>query len=216
MKHRKIRQSFLVALFLFLTPLAATAADASDYYPLAQGLTWQYEVRVTEFGETRDPQEVAITNLAPQTLNGEQVSPRLVQSVPRITFFVANHEDGICLLAAQPSNRREPEVLDTPDYFIKEPLEVGTTWMYKDVTMTIEAINESVTVPAGTFEGCLRIKRTGTMEGKFMGPWNTSVEMDGFEWYAPAAGLIKSEGNRHYPKMDYDETVTWNLKSFSQ
>jgi hypothetical protein len=211
-----MRLAWFAMLLLLLTPLAAMAAEASDYYPLAEGLSWQYEVRVTEFGETRDPQEISIENLAKRTLNGEETFPRLVRSLPGIILFVANHEDGVCLIAHQQSNRKEIETLDTPDYFIKQPLEVGTTWTYEKVTMTIEAINESVTVPAGTYEGCLKISRTGIQEGKFKGPTNTSIEMDGYEWYAPAVGLIKSVGNRHYPKMDYDETVVWELKSFSR
>jgi hypothetical protein len=68
----------------------------------------------------------------------------------------------------------EPTVYVQPSYVLKYPLKPGTSWA--DITSTayleqkvediqiigkIEAIDDIVTVPAGTFENCIRIKYLG-------------------------------------------------------
>ncbi len=196
--------------------LADLAGAAKVYYPLDEGSFWDYEIVVTEFGRSRDPSFERIRNLAQVRVNGEEVTPRKAESPGGMTFLVAAREDGVCLVGGQPANQDEPTLLDEPDYFIKEPIEVGATWTYEGITMTIEATGVSVTVPAGAFDGCLKIKRAGTIEGQYMGPRATVIESEGYEWYAPGVGLIKSEGNRRYPTMDHEETVTWRLQSFGK
>jgi len=57
---------------------------------------------------------------------------------------------------------------------------VGTTWTYGDTTATIEAI-ENVTVPAGTYTQCLKIKKTD--KGSSNSPW--------YEWIKPGFFQVK-------------------------
>jgi len=41
-------------------------------------------------------------------------------------------------------------------YFLKAPIEKGLTWKSKTGNVRLDGVDESVTVPAGHFEGCLR------------------------------------------------------------
>lgn len=60
------------------------------------------------------------------------------------------------------------------------------------IKSTIESIDEVVTVPAGTFKECLKIRTIGVAE-KFFEKENLTVriEVDGSAWFAPGVGLIK-------------------------
>ena len=71
------------------------------------------------------------------------------------------------------------------------------------IKSTIESINEVVTVPAGTFKGCLKIKSIGSAE-KVFGEEQTSkvplwppkekvkIERECYNWFAPNVGRIKT------------------------
>jgi hypothetical protein len=61
----------------------------------------------------------------------------------------------------------------------------GTTSVAKTEVWTVEAIDESVTVPAGTF-ACLRVHRIGTDPG----------EADKVYWFARGIGKIKESGKQ--------------------
>jgi len=41
-------------------------------------------------------------------------------------------------------------------YLLKSPLTAGATWRSKAGTVRVDAVDQAVTVPAGTFKGCLR------------------------------------------------------------
>ena len=58
---------------------------------------------------------------------------------------------------------------------------------------TLETVEETITVPAGTYEKCIRVVSTGSATknlGPFMGTANITVEEH--NWYAPGVGLLKS------------------------
>ena len=70
--------------------------------------------------------------------------------------------------------------------FLKQPISV-------DKTETIETLIDVVTLPAGTFENCIRIKSSAKTTVSFEGPLRAiaNVEVEGFDWYAPNIGWIK-------------------------
>lgn len=57
---------------------------------------------------------------------------------------------------------------------------IGTTWTYGDTTATIESI-EDVSVPAGNYTGCLKIKKTDQSNPAL--PW--------YEWIKPGFFQVK-------------------------
>jgi hypothetical protein len=61
------------------------------------------------------------------------------------------------------------------------------------VTYTIENMNDTVKVPAGTFENCLRVSGRGSIPveaGGHIG--NVEVIIETTDWYAPGVGLVKT------------------------
>src|SRR5207245_5034093 len=90
-------------------------------------------------------------------------------------FFIPTNE-GIKRFAQETTNK------DNPPFFLKGPLRVGTTWEDEDGTYEITALDQSVTVPAGTFTHCLEVtnRRKG---GKA-----TVVTL-----YAPGVGVVRRE-----------------------
>lgn len=83
---------------------------------------------------------------------------------------------------------------------------------------TIESVDEVVTVPAGTFKGCVRVKSVGTTKkdvGAFMGIATIIVEH--YDWYAPGVGKIKSivkEKSNHL--MVGSGEMTMQLETFKK
>jgi len=72
------------------------------------------------------------------------------------------------------------------------------------IKSTIESIDEVVTVPAGTFKECLKIKSVGLGEETFVEEDSDQlfpkdflkekikVEVEYYNWFAPNVGLIKA------------------------
>src|SRR4030095_5005129 len=87
------------------------------------------------------------------------------------------------------------------------PLERGKTWeeeaettfLSKPVSLTlkskIESVGETVSVPAGDFEGCVKVLAEGSKRIPLPGSYSrfdiVSVRYE--TWYAPEVGLVKSD-----------------------
>jgi len=96
--------------------------------------------------------------------------------IGKVEYFQFFIEDGsgIYQFAVQSPFDPEPKVCESPLYLIKFPVKAGTSWEGRGETFlttitgksvnlkcTIESIDDVVTVPAGIFKNCLRIKRHG-------------------------------------------------------
>lgn len=176
---------------LFLLPLApACAADkplasARDYFPLEEGLVWKYQ---KGYHNDTEPEHFTVRNLHPKDILDKKVTPRLQEDY---SLFTGVDENGIYEIARQDAVDTHPIVYSTPYYILKEPIQQGTSW--KNVltflspppiqVLTIESTDETVTVPAGTFNHCLRIQCVLT---------SPDQNSEGYSWYAPKVGFIKS------------------------
>ena len=61
------------------------------------------------------------------------------------------------------------------------------------VVSVIQSTNEKITVPAGTFENCIKVHLSGSTfhnAGNYVG--NTVVKVREDRWYCPGAGLVRS------------------------
>ena len=99
-------------------------------------------------------------------------------------------------------------------YVLKLPLAIGTEWreisrplimlrvypyrvrVGKDAQVPliyrIESLSETVTVPAGTFENCIKVVANGTFNTYTDAvSGDTEIPMKVEEWYASGVGLIK-------------------------
>ncbi len=134
-------------------------------------------------------------NVASKTESYYQVKPDGI-------FLLANIRD---YLSSGP--RPESTHFEPPLQVIKLPVVFGKGWKvgpmkFQGVTVNPEAIvegNEDVTVPAGTFKNCLKVKTfTNDVRGTFQGIGGVVMQVAGGKllttsWYAPGVGLVKQE-----------------------
>ncbi|MEA3458526.1 MAG: hypothetical protein U9R21_07610, partial [Candidatus Thermoplasmatota archaeon] len=112
------------------------------------------------------------------------------------------------------------------DYEFKTPYFAGRTWedegktiffareISVTTTVTIEKIDDVVTIPAGTFENCLRVKSHSNVQ-------NTEgviIKKEHYAWYAPGLGFIKSIYKEECsdPSLGKGGTLTYQLVSYTR
>jgi hypothetical protein len=167
------------------------------YYPLEEGMSWVYRIDKNENQE--------VENFAVRKMGTMEVVPQKIETAKGSAFrFIAVDKEGIFEYARQSVSASEPEILNKPEYILKQPLKPGSIWEEEaDIALLLERIpytmkylvesnKETVTVPAGTFDNCLLIKGSGLAQKDkgALGIIKIAVTED--RWYAPGVGLIKS------------------------
>ena len=200
-----------LALLSLTTACGRDLADRGSYFPLAPGLQWTYRV-TTEVAGQREETRLEQLNVDVADLDGLPHTVRLTGHGTR--YFVRETAQGVFRSAKQTIVDPGPRPDANPRWILRRPFAVGSGWsqethpyvlrrvqpyeetLAKSVTFKmayqIAALAETVEVPAGRFEGCMRVDgealltlyadgRTGYQDIKI----NTS------EWYAPGIGLVK-------------------------
>jgi hypothetical protein len=171
------------------------------YYPLAPGSMWTYRASGSAASSgVEGSGRATISNLAARELDGKSATlQRLGMQFGALRQFsgyglvyVAEDQSGVYKLAEQRSVGAEPKIGRTPDYILKEPVKVGNSWPASvDSPLgysapgeaTIESTDETVDVPAGGFEHCVRVHTVGISKG--------SMGEESYKWFAPSVGLVK-------------------------
>ena len=173
-----------------LMPGGARCDELSEsYFPLQEGMRWEYNV-TSDQGETK---KLIITNLAPREVNGKKVTPR--KWVERgNTFFELMEKDdtGIYRYAEQKGENAPPILITPKECHLRFPITQGNSWNMTttvdnsalNLSLTIESVSDDVTVPAGSFKDCVKIKQVGENDA--------GAAVMGYEWYAPKVGVVKS------------------------
>ena len=187
-----------------------TSGGLAYYFPLKPGMVWTF--RFT--GSTGARGELATTNLAPRQVFGFNATPqRNTGGDKTYTEFYADDGQGIRHVAIDESDGSESRLNDH-SYVIKLPIAAGTSGREMDRTFDgtvydaatrIESVNDNVSVPAGTFSGCVRVRSTGlasTAKGTARAPGvNTGVRLEAggedvsvedYYWLAPGVGPVKA------------------------
>ena len=202
--QRKLSLRSVIAATVFLLCVSCSGSDRS-LYPLEQGLSWEYQIAAGYMPGSSGGQRMNVTNLPQRELSGRKVTPQKLDFVGQSNFdFIVSDQTGIYSYASQSAGAVEPEILAIPSYLLKYPLEDGALWEgatetvmldYKvriATTTTVESIDEAVTVPAGTFEHCVKTKTMGERSenlGAFMG--TAKVTLEEHVWFCPSIGLVK-------------------------
>ncbi len=151
-----------------------------------------------------DTVKIIVTNFATRELKGKKVTPVKTDIDNQSYFsFIADSAEGIYHFATQQPGDIKPKINASPIFSIKYPIKVGTSWDSKAATSmlhqnvpivvksVIESIDDVVTVPAGTFKGCMKIKGIGkTNLGTVI------INFESYSWNAPGVGNIKAIGGK--------------------
>jgi hypothetical protein len=77
------------------------------------------------------------------------------------------------------------ELHDPPKVGLTGAATVGNTWVSGETRWTVSAIGQTVTVPAGTFPGCVELTAASVP------PVPDGGGFAGTTWYAPRVGMVK-------------------------
>ena len=132
-------------------------------------------------------------------------------------MYYSVSDEGIHYLGSIDSQSLHPEFHEEKQLIIPAELSLETEWEHITFTrllqktgppqktvfkivaeipleIEIESLSETVTVPAGRFENCLKVSMEGFVfknAGNYIGLTMVSVEQT--NWYAPGVGLVKME-----------------------
>ncbi|UCC12942.1 MAG: hypothetical protein JSW02_05295 [candidate division WOR-3 bacterium] len=159
--------------------------EAENFFPLAVGNVWNYDLLYTEMNvDTTEYTGTSTTEITQETTLDndvavfEQVTTMVWDDTTMNTWvdttYIRETEDYILIYY---------DLADTePDTSLVLPVEEGNTWtVYADTTDTLTAEvvgQEDVTVPAGTYTDC----------------WNvayTSLGQAQDDWFAPEVGVVR-------------------------
>ena len=117
-----------------------------------------------------------ITNLPAKEMSGVTVTPRKWEMGGGELVFelMATDSMGIYRYGEQKDENAEPVLTKPKAYSLRDPVATGTTWematkLGEDeltINLTVESITDSVTVPAGTYKDCVKIKHVGSNKGR--------------------------------------------------
>lgn len=207
-----MKKAMLCILMIFpaILTLSIGPATGSEYFPLKEGLQWEYRVEMKQ-SDANISAKMLCTVQPPRKLNDQTVSVyhgvisavETDDEILSLSLFFHESEQGLRIVAEQESGNAEPKLDE--DWEFKFPLIAGNSWTEEDefsldnnkfhvaVTDTIEEMNAVVTVPAGTFEKCMKIN--GYFSGKVnLGSYGGSPEVtiENETWYAPGVGPVKA------------------------
>jgi hypothetical protein len=189
----------------------ARAPAPDDYFPLGAGLHWRYQVTRVYKARTEHGR-FDIVNLKRLDYDGRQVAVRRTSQDNH--YYIERKPDGVYRVAKRNVVESVPQRDKEPRMILPQPTRVGATWSshtqpyalrrvhpYEDTltrgigfNMTYELVadDDTVSVPAGRFEHCLRIE--GNAQVSIYSDARRGyrdIPIKTTEWYAPGIGLVK-------------------------
>jgi len=187
---------------------------ADDYYPLDSGRWWYFETQM-KILDTVQQQRLMVANVGTGVYAGEsafiqrQPSGREVyiretdRGIERVGTRAAigtteEAEAPILILPADPvpgaswHSTTMLALIESRTFARQDQLR--PTALPLEIEMSVAAVDETITVPAGSFEHCLRIDGSGRRSVRTdRGNASAEVVVAQQEWYAPGVGLVKLE-----------------------
>jgi len=209
--------TLLVLASVVLVGCGTSRHGVENYYPLGRGLVWSYQSATSG--------TITLTNLAPRDLAGRRVVPQTFQNpwMGNLMLFVFADTNGASALAVQTPAEAGPRVLRNPACFLKYPAKPGLNWFCPALddpdqqgSYMIEAVDDVVTVPAGTFKSCVRVRCDYSVSH----PWIGTTLKEERKWYAPGVGMVKWMTTEHLPGEEFfgpsGMTTTLELVSYKK
>jgi hypothetical protein len=204
-------------LLALLAGCGARQGNGDSWFPLTPGASWNYAVETESDGATQKSEQT-ITVLDERSYDGKPLFIRRSETADNIgvEYWLRETPEGIVRIA-QRIDLQEQAVLDEkPRTVLKLPLAQGATWRVPTVaytmmkklefprelkygrgmlmSYTVEAMDEAVTVPAGSYAHCARIVGRAEMT-LFVDPVRgfSKIPVTSTEWYCRGVGLVKLE-----------------------
>lgn len=200
-------------LLLGLLAGCGAASPGDELFPLGPGHRWTYELRSEYENDTIEREIRVLETLPAQELDGRSAFRR--RSDSGVDYWLRADASGIYRVASKSDLDAAPRPDKEPRFVLKAPIAVGTSWRasttayllmrreafpreirhsHPEVPMnyTIESLGETVEVPAGRFERCVRVRGSATLR-LFADPvagWR-DLPLTTTEWYCPGVGLAK-------------------------
>ena len=191
---------FCLTVFLVLSlSLSSFGASQDNYLPLTEGMTWKFQHTFLDF---KTQKQVAAAksikeNLAPVALQGVKVVPQVFsfyqpadQLKQKAKSFIVEDASGFQVVARQSLNESKPTFIPEKFYILKFPLTKGASWIQTagglTIKNTVESLDETVQVQAGTFKHCLLVKKL-----YFHQKNPEHAVQEGLFWFAPDVGNVK-------------------------
>lgn len=185
--------------------------EADSYFPLASGLHWTYRVTTESMG-SRLQERFEQYNADPERFDGVLHAVRVTDEGTR--YYVRETGDGVFRAAKRTVVELHPKPDTPPRWILRRPLQIGNTWSHethpyvlrrldpyeesltKSVTFKmvyqIASLNDTVEVPAGRFENCIRVDGDAQLTLYIHGRTGyKDIGITTNEWYAPGIGLVK-------------------------
>lgn len=211
------RRTLLSAALATLAGCSQSLPVGDSYFPLAVGSTWEYDV-ASDINNilTHETYTLSVDRVV-DTDAGEVFVRRVdVPGTIGIEYWLRQEKDRITRIAQRIDADEQAKLDRNPRVVLKLPVTVGANWMVPTepfviapklemgmgttkmpkvlMTYNVEAIDETVTVPAGTFKHCARVAGSGNMNLYLDAVQGfRDVPVVNREWYCKGVGLVKVE-----------------------
>ena len=191
--------------------------DSTSYFPLDPGARWTYSV-LTEGDGAASRRQQTISVLDERRYDGKPLFIRRSETADNIgiEYWLRAQPDGIVRIAQRMDLEEQATLDPAPRTVLRLPLAIGASWSAPTVpytvmrkneyprevkysrgmpmAYTVEAMDEKVTVPAGSFEHCARVVGRAELT-LFTDPVRgfNKVPVSTTEWYCRGVGLVKLE-----------------------
>lgn len=195
----------LISIFLLII-IAGCSKEDDSYFPLKEGLWWEYQETLTIRDETFIQKRITRTLPEVHSPQGDYFAQ---EAQGRKTQYYRIEEAGILRYDLE----KQPPQTD-----LLLPFDHSITWTLTSRLGVIESRtfapqdriltrpkpvilsyvvltdNDEVVVPAGRFTHCLKIQGTGRKIVKVdRGNASAEIQIESTDWYAPGVGLVKTE-----------------------
>lgn len=211
-----MRAATVMAWALLLGGCGKPAVEAS-LFPLEPGRQWTYDVKSEWENNTSDRETRVITTEGEDRLpdgSGGGTAWRR-RSADGVDWWLRVDDGGVYRVATKSDIEEAPKADNPKRYVLKAPIAVGTGWQATTtayllrrrqefppeirhthpavvMTYTIEALDDKVSVRAGSFERCVRVGGQAVLK-LFADPvvgWR-ELPLTTTEWYCHGPGLVK-------------------------
>lgn len=233
-----MRLSLLAAAVLLAGCSPEPKGDS--YFPLSVGSSWTYDLTSDIDGAITHETQVSSV---PRTIDyegGDQVIVRRAEMVGGIgvEYWLRRDKVGIARIAQRTDVDEIAKLDPNARTVLKLPLTVGGSWMVPTQTFVIgpktdlgqrdlkmpkvlmtnvvEAMDEVVTVPAGTFKDCARVVGNGILPLYLDAVQGfKDIPIINREWYCKGVGLVKVERVEELSSNFFSGgKITMELKDF--